>query len=177
MINLLAPTAKRSVKHQYLLRTATVWVWLLSGAVGVAIAFAVPVLVLIDLQASAASTQSADAADTQVAYKEAKAKLNGANALAKYLEGHDKGAPYLTYVDELESLAAAGITLSEFSMSGEGADMRVAVAGEATTRSALSTFVDSIESSEHFSKAKLPLGDLAEDRDIKFSITITPNIK
>ncbi|MFZ2484549.1 MAG: PilN domain-containing protein [Minisyncoccia bacterium] len=74
------------------------------------------------------------------------------------------------FIDKVLEEKLGGISVNGLSWSKEGGEVTLSISGMATDRQTLINFQDRIENSEYFSKATLPISNLAKDRDIDFQI-------
>ena len=82
---------------------------------------------------------------------------------------------FSTIISEIEKITTDGITINSYALSRKGDELNtIAVTGIAKTRANLSNFQSAIENNVLFKSASLPLSNLTKDKDIPFSITITP---
>ncbi|MEM9336714.1 MAG: PilN domain-containing protein [Patescibacteria group bacterium] len=178
MINLIPPHARRQVVTEYWLRVVSVWLFLLSAGLLIVSVLNVPLYVLVDQQKAAYAESSQVAATTKAQLEANNAIITNANNIARLLARGSDPTPFSTYLNQLEALAPAGITLSRIYLDRQDPEMagEIRLQGVSATRQDLAQYRSSIEDSEQFVSAELPISNLAKNQDILFSITIVPDI-
>ncbi len=176
MINLIPPDARKAVVKEYWLRVAIVWLFLLSIALAIVVVFRFPSYVLLQTQEIAFEEQYESAQQKQVEFEASEALIKKANLEAQHLNSFATSTPFSVYIDALDALAVNGIVIEQFSFKKEGNTLKeILITGIATDRKSLTTFKDVITSDVAFDNAALPIANLAQDLDIRFSITVTPS--
>ena len=84
-----------------------------------------------------------------------------------------KDEPY-EYFNRIISLKPEGISLKNLSWKRDPKGTVISVNGIASTRNTLLMFEQALNNSGQFSKAALPVSNLARDKNIDFSLTISP---
>lgn len=175
MINLLPPQGKRRVTREYWVRVVSVWSILIASGVLLVTILHVPVYVLLQNKLDAFVEEFNEATGRKESFDESKAQIVQANVLAKLLAAEDQGVAFTTVTQTLESLAGVDVTIEHIQLQrNEQALAATTISGMATTRQALVRFRDAITAHELFDEVELPLSNLAKDRDIPFSLTISP---
>ncbi len=177
MINLIPPSAQKQVTHEYWLRVVSIWLFLLGTACLIVAIFNAPVYVLVQSQLSTFLQEFTLANNQSETFKSSEATIAKANDIAKLLTKSEQVTPFSEIIEELETEAriVGGVTINTFSLARkDGAIAPIIISGVASTRSQLSQFKDTLEKNPRFESAVLPLASLAKDRDISFSITLTP---
>lgn len=178
MINLIPPSAKKSITLEYWVRVISVWALLCASALLCATFVFLPVYVLISSQV-AAYTESANSASEKIAsYENVTSGLIRASQEAKTAIAGTSFVPISDYITIIESAQSASIDVTNISIgrSAEGISP-IQLSGVATERQALATFRDRLLAEAQFTSVDLPIANLAKDRDIPFSITITVDNK
>jgi hypothetical protein len=82
------------------------------------------------------------------------------------------------HVTKISKLAPPGVFIAGYNLKKDMTDGSLAatVSGIASSRSRLIEFSDALKAEEGFSGAALPIGVLARDRDIEFSISLKINV-
>lgn len=176
MINLIPPSAQEQVKREYWVRVISVWMTLIATGCVVVAVLNIPVYVLVRSQLDAFLVEYKQANLESESFKESEQAVIQANQVAALLAQHDDTQLLSGIVDELDALTGQGIRITDFTISRsmEGGLAPITIKGTAASRLDLTNFRDAIESHPLFSNAELPLSNLAKDRDIEFTITITP---
>ena len=176
MINLIPPDAKKAVVKEYWLRVAVVWLFLLAISLIIVGVFKLPSYVLLQAQEIAFEEQFESAAENQAEFEQSEALIKQANLEAKHLNSFATTVPFSEYMDTLDSLATAGVSISNFSFKkNDGVLEEILITGTAADRKSLTQFKDVISENESFANAELPISNLAQDLDIRFSITVIPS--
>ncbi|MEZ4200508.1 MAG: hypothetical protein R3B69_02870 [Candidatus Paceibacterota bacterium] len=174
MINLIPPSARKLIVREYWIRVITVWFLLITFALWIFLALQVPTYILIDSLHDALVTQFDRAQAEHTEFSELEAEVKKINTLVSHLGAHEDDVYFSELIAELDQRAVAGVTLTQFAMKREeGALKEIDLVGVAPTRTSLSNFRDALEAHERFSKAELPISNLAKERDITFSMKVT----
>ncbi len=173
MINLIPPTAQQDVKREYWIRVVTVWLSMLGVASALAIVLYIPTYVLIQSQL-VSYTQEFDQINTESqAFRDARTALAESNAIARALGVKNRIPSFTTIMNDLSATTGPGITLTGFEfITAESALSKIQLTGNADTRTDLTRFSQQLQSDPRFSEVDLPLSQLAEDRDIVFTVTL-----
>jgi hypothetical protein len=177
MINLIPPTAQKQVTREYKIRVVSVWLFLLGFACLVVAIFNIPVYVLVQSQLSTYLQEFTLASNQSDSFKSSEATITKANAIATLLTKAEQSTTFSDVINELEKQASAGggVTITSFNfLLKDGVLTPVVISGTADSRLLLSEFRDALAKNPRFENATLPLSSLAKDRDVPFSITLTP---
>ncbi len=174
MINLIPPTAKRKIIVEYWLRVVSVWFYIWTAAMIGSVAIMFPAYVLIHSQVSVYE-QSAQSASEKVAnFEEVKKQIEQSNELATKMQNQLTLPLISDYVSLFRSLEGQGVTITSIDISrSDAAVSPIRISGLATTRQSLASFRDRISADGRVEKVDLPLSNLAKDKDIQFSLTVT----
>jgi dipeptide/tripeptide permease len=174
MINLIPPIVRKAIITEYWVRVASVWLFVF-GLVGAAVfLFALPVYVLLNSQVDVYATSAAEAAKRVAEYDLSAGALVRANVMAQKIFELRDVERFSEIVQLLESLQGTDIVLDSFEFSHTANALApVIVTGEAATRQSLADFRDALLSQKNISEVVLPISNLAKDKEIKFSISIT----
>lgn len=175
MINLLPPQGKKALVTEYYTRLAVISLIFLALAGLILIALSLPVFVLIRSQLNAYANTYSETEAKIDSYADSVAQVQSANALATELNRQLELPPMLPYLDKIDTLAGDSISINTINMkrTASGQIEAVTIGGSAATRSSLAAFRDKIEADAAFATAALPLSNLAKDKDLPFTITIT----
>ena len=173
MVNLIPRSAKKNVIIEYWLRVLTVWSIL--GSV-TAVLFAItliPVYVLVDARISAYE-ESATIASQKIASFENVSRDLARSSQQAQLIMTSSGRSLSELVYSFGALEGSGVALSEVMVqrSAEGV-APVKLSGIARDRQALSDFRDKLLAEPGVASVDFPISNLAKDRDIQFSMTVT----
>lgn len=173
MINLIPPKAKKIVIREYWTRAGAVWLLMFSFAFLIMAFLSVPTYILLRSLESAMASQIDYAKAEQGSYKESESTIKNANALINHLNRSEAQMSFSSLLGELDTVAGAGVTLTEFGFVEEdGALKQISLLGHADTRVLLSSFRDRLVAHNLFLSVDLPLSNLAKDRDITFSMKV-----
>lgn len=176
MINFLPPEAKIAVKHEYRMRAISIWMLSLATATTVGVLLLLPTYVWLKGEREALATeviQSNSATGTE-AYVTARTALMKAQTLAVQLKLVSPGPTASEVLREIQKGQTSAITTSGFSYEYNGTSTpQVAIHGIAETREALAAFSAALERNPMFVRAEVPVSDLAKDRDLPFTLTLT----
>jgi hypothetical protein len=178
MINLIPPTAQKQVTREYWVRVVSVWLFLVGTAFLIVALLNAPVYVLVQSQLDTFLQEFNLASNQSETFKNSEASIGQVNTIAQLLTKKENVAPFSTIIAELENQAKAegGILITNLSLSRKDDTLApVAISGVASSRLSLSTFREALEKNERFESATLPLSSFAKDKDIPFSITLTPS--
>lgn len=175
MTNLIPPSARTQVKREYWIRVVSVWFLLLGFACITVILLNIPVYVLVKNQQQIYQAQYEEASTSMQSSEASEEAITDSLTIAKLLSAVERKQSFSSVIAELETLAGTTVAITQYSLQQtDGTINSVTITGEATSRLALSLFKTRLENTPAFATAKLPLSNLAKDKDIPFSITITP---
>ncbi len=174
MINLIPREAKKRIIIEYWVRVASVWFFSITAALVAGICILVPTYVLISLQIHATEGSSKAASEKVAGYEAATKELTKANQKAQILVGNNSYTPTTDYLRLISAHEGKGVMVSQVSLvrvkDGFGP---ITVSGQADNRQALREFRDSLLGEPTVAAVDLPISNLAKDRDIQFSLTVT----
>lgn len=178
MINLIPASAQNEVKREYWVRVVSVWMFLAGTAFFIAAILHTPVYVLVQSQLDSFLVEFNQASDESQSFGESEALIENTNKVSALLAASGEAISFSSIIAELDNLTGNTVSIQNFSISrNTGVLNPIVIKGNADSRLTLSNFRDAIEASPLFLSADLPLANLAKDKDIPFTITITPNIK
>lgn len=175
MINLIPPSAKQAVVKEYWRRVGVTWVLLLAVAFLIGTAMLLPPYVLINSQVAAHSNTASEAATKIENYDAVVAELRQASRLAFWLEDAAAVSSLHYYVARVHALAQGGITITNIQIrrtADQSIDM-ISITGQADDRRSLAAYRDRLLEESSVAQVDLPLSNLASDRDIQFSLTVS----
>ena len=176
MINLIPPIAKKRVLREYRLRVVSVWLILLSLALLVSSALVTPTLLLVNSLASANDANLSEVRQDQSANEEIADIIKKTNSVVLQVNQDESRIKFSELIYLLDSLSGDDVNLTQYTLSEtEGKINEISLIGFAGTRAGLSDFRETLEQHEAFSDIKLPISNLAKDRDITFSMQVTYN--
>jgi hypothetical protein len=161
MINLIPPSAQKQVKREYWIRVVTVWMFLAGISSVLSICFFIPAYVLVHNQLDSFSLQFKEADTNSESLKASEKAIVQANAISTLLTQSESTVSFSTVISEIEKVKTPDILLFDFSVMRTGdVFTSIMVSGTASSRASLSTFREALD---------------ANDKDIPFTITITPD--
>ena len=174
MINLIPPTAKKKIVLEYWTRVVSVWFLTWSATLVLGAFVMIPTYVLINLQVSSFSDSAATASQKIATMQDVSKDLTVANNQAKALIDSFKFSSLSDSAKQFTQLENSDLTLSQISIgrTKEGVGP-VMLSGEASNRQALADFRDRLLASPQVDGVDLPISNLAKDKDIQFTLTVT----
>ncbi|GEM_PF-377721 len=174
MINLIPPTARRGVLVEYWIRVVSVWLILWSVALFAATSLLLPAYVFVNSQVRVYQ-ESAELASQKVAdYEAVSTALVRASQQAKTVMDEANRFQISDYVELLEQLQGDEIQINRIELGrAEQGVLPAVVGGMADNRQALASFRDRLLTDKRISAVDLPISNLAQDKNIPFTITIT----
>ena len=174
MINLLPLAAKKQVRREYWVRVATAWLMLWTVALFVGASILLPAYVLVGSQISVYELSADEASEQVESYQEVRSALTAASEQARLVVDEAELPVMSKLIDVFEDEQGTDIEFTELQLSREGTDIApVSISGVAADRQALASFRDRLLALEQVSTVDLPISNLASDRDIKFTLTVT----
>ncbi len=174
MINLIPPNGHSALKHEYILRIASLYGFILGGVFLASAALMVPTYVLTSAQLKTAHKDSAAMETMKAAFAEAAGEIKRINAVMTALRIEKDPVLYSEIIEEIVRSSGEGVTLSTFRGSHTGEKLSsVVVQGTASNRRSLAAFKNTLEASPLFAEAELPIADLARDTNLPFVVTLT----
>lgn len=178
MINLIPSNAKKSITIEYWLRVCTSWFVLWAVTLFVSVIVLVPAYVLINIQVSVYESSAKIAQESVTSYEEVSKNLKQASEQAKLIVNSDDDTNIYAYVDLFEQLQDSSIMITKVAVNRtEKGVAPVTVDGRAVDRESLAAFRDRLLAEESVSSVDLPISNLAKDRDIQFTLTVTMDSK
>lgn len=174
MINLIPPSAKKKLILEYWLRVCSVWALICSIALLIGTSLMVPVYVLINLQVSNLTVSAESASQKIASLKDVSNELNDANQQAKMTMESRRFVPLSDYTETFGTLENDELKLSRIVLDRAKDGLSpVQMSGEARDRQALAAFRDRLLALPTVASVDLPIANLAKDKDIQFSLTVT----
>jgi hypothetical protein len=176
MINLIPRSAKKNIVTEYWVRVLSTWLllWAFALMCGAAILF--PAYILVSSQV-AVYEESALLASQKVAdYESASVALVRASQQAREVVQQNEALTVSSYLDLFTDLQGPDISISRLTLTQEGEEiLPINITGSATDRQSLASFRDRMLDNAQITEVNLPISNLASDKDILFSITVTMN--
>ena len=174
MINLIPPKGHIALKHEYILRVASIYGFILTGVFVAGTLLTIPTYVLVSSQLNAVRPDEAHTNEIKKTYDDALIHIQNANTVMAQLRASVPNVEISTVIEEVMRVAPSGITFSTFQALRENETVKtVDVQGQAATRNALAALKNALEASDLFESANVPISDLAKENNLPFVITIT----
>jgi hypothetical protein len=174
MINLVPAVVRKSIVKEYWVRVISVFLFLSTLLAVLCIIFALPVYVLISAQVNAFGASATEAAARVAEFDISTGALTKANGHAQKIIAQRNTEDFSVIVTKLESLAGEGVVLRNYEFARkDGQIAPVSVNGKADTRQALANFHAVLSADPIVEKVDLPISNLAKEKDIEFSMTVT----
>lgn len=174
MINLLPPHARKQVKIEYWIRAVSVWILLVTCACLAVGLLLFPSLVLISSQLALYDDEYAAASSQNESYGKIAAEIDIANQISAKLMEVERAPLFSGLLMEIDAVANEDIAVKSIVMERtNGTVESIIMTGEAVSRVALVEFRDELEKHARFDSVELPLSNLAKDKEVPFSITVT----
>ncbi len=174
MINLIPPIAKKRVIREYRFRVVSVWLILLSLVLLISSALVTPTLLLVNSLVEANELDLSEVREDQSANEEISKIIKTNNEIVKQVNNSQERVKFSELIYLLDDLAAEEVNLTQFTFQEvDGKIDVISLIGFADTRGSLSDFREVLDKHESFSDIKLPISNLAKDRDITFSMQVT----
>ncbi len=174
MVNLIPQKAKRRLLIEYWVRAVSVWftTWAVVLLAGVGILL--PAYVLIGLQVDTLQTSASVASEKVANYESVSAALAQATRQAKTIIDESSSPQFSEYITLFSSLQGSGVEVTKMGIyRGAEGVAPVVLNGKATDRQSLASFRDRLLAAEDIVSVDLPISNLAQDKDISFTITVT----
>lgn len=173
MINLIPPAGHRAVRKEYLVRVSATYCFLFAAVFILLTISLIPTYVLVQAQMRAFDAEAsveAEGGDIKIVEED----MVRTEAILTELRKTPTTPQMSAIIREIERAATPGISFRNFSLqyAAEGLDP-ILVQGTAARREELVALKQAIEAHELFESAEVPLADLAKERDVPFTITIT----
>lgn len=174
MINLIPPEAKKRVSKEYWLRVLSVWAIACSAALVASVCILVPAYMLITIQIGANESVSQAASERVTEFESVTKELTLANQKSRAILDNNRFASISPYIAMVRAHENGGVRVTQVTVSRtKDGFSPISVSGEADSRQALAAFRDRLLSESNVSGVDLPISNLAKDKEIQFSLTIS----
>ncbi len=176
MINLIPPTSKKKLRTEYLVRVVSVWFLLLMAVFFIGASMLLPVYVLIGSQVAAYESSSVVALEKVAGYENVSVKLTQSSNQAKVVLNTIESPLFSDFIDLFDGLRGADVQLNTFGISRSDNGINpISLSGVAGSRQSLASFRDRLLAERSVESVDFPISNLAKDKDLTFSITVTLN--
>jgi hypothetical protein len=174
MINLIPPSAKSSITREYWMRVVSTWLFILSGVAIIITALLIPVYVLVNSQVTAYQETAEEAISEVNKYDLSSTALVRASQDAAKILKMQHEPRFTDFITLFESLQSESVTLDHFEFMKQGGELTpISISGKAETRQALADFREALLDNDRIETVVLPISNLAQDKDITFTISVT----
>lgn len=176
MINLIPPSARKKVLTEYWVRVSTIWLLIFGVACLIVSLILLPVYVLINSQINVYASSADEASSKIMEFDTLASTITAANAKAQKLFTLKQTKQFSEIISVLDDGHDEGISIVGMEFKRQGSNINtLRLDGLATDRKSLASFRDNLMSLPNAKEVNLPIANLAKDKDIKFSITVTFN--
>lgn len=175
MSNLLSQESRKKVYKEYWTRVVSVWALLLAGALVTVSVLFFPTYILLSARIGSLTTYVENKqASTSVSYQDVRKMINEANTYATQLKTSPTNFDIAQIIAALDKESSLEITVTGVSLIfGEGdVNTMLVVTGIALKRDDLAKYVERLKRNPYFSEAKVPVSDLAQAKDSRFTATV-----
>ncbi len=174
MINLIPGVVRTAIIKEYWVRVATVAFFMFSAVLVAIVLLSSPVYVLITTQVDAYAASANEAAMRVADFDISSSELIKANQMATQINALKTEPKFMDVVALVEGLPKDGVEVMSYAFTRTSGNISpVQITGVASTRQALASFRDNLLKQEGVSEVVLPISNLAKDKDLDFSITVT----
>lgn len=170
MSNLIPPYARQAIKKEYWIRVLSVWVILIATGLLITALLLLPAYVLIESQKKAYATAYSEASVQSSEFADITDVINNTNALTRELLLQVETTSIVSYITVVNNALSTDTQLSYFSYDQK--QQVIAIRGIATDRQALAALKTRLEATNKFKRIELPIGSLAGNQNISFSMQL-----
>lgn len=176
MINLITPEAKKELIVEYWTRVVSVWLMLWSIALLAGASLMIPVYVLVSSQINSYGDSAAEASAKVLSYGDVSTSLKKATDQAKIIVEESEMLLFSDLISLLGGLEGNNIAINKMSFKREKDKIEtISLSGEATDRQSLASFRDRLLAEERIAEVDLPISNLAQEKEISFTISVKLN--
>ncbi len=174
MTNLIPPQAKKNIAREYWTRVASLGLFIIGCLIFAVVALLLPVYVLLQSRLSAYGESAEIALSDSASYQLSSSVLSVASKESGLLLELKEQQRFSDLQKKLEGKANSDLKIERFSFQQTSAGLEpIAISGKAITRQALADFREALLNDKDIDKVLLPISNLAQDKDISFSVTVT----
>lgn len=172
MINLIPPSAKKSIAIEYWKRVITVWLYLGSVAAVILTVFLLPTHVALRSEISTLKDQVSAGVERVASFDTSATELISATNQAKILLDNKSTTTPAVLIEAFKIYAGNSVQINNFQFSKFETAGTITLAGVARSRQDLALFRDTVTSDTRFASVNLPISNLIKDKDLLFSMNI-----
>lgn len=174
MINLIPPSAKKSVSIEYWTRVSSVALLILSGIIATSTLLLLPIYVRINSQIKVYAESAKDATDKVSKYDLSSSALVKASTQARLLLDLQDEQTFTAIIATLLAFTNAQISIDSFELNRDKDGLTpIQITGKSLTRQSLADFRKTLLEHKDIRSAFLPISNLTQDKDISFTVTVT----
>ena len=174
MINLIPQSFKRSVAIEYWTRVLSVGLFIFSAILIASSLLLLPVYVRINSQINTFETAAKEAAERVSEYNLSSETLVKTGTKARLLLELRDEAKFSAIISLLQGMENSQVYIESIDLTRIDTNIApIQLSGKAMTRQSLADFRTALLSRPEIDTVLLPISNLAQDRDISFSVTIT----
>jgi hypothetical protein len=173
MINLIPPSAKKSITYEYWKRVIAVWFGLFSTAFIILTVFLLPTHILLRSEIEYLEETVSAGVDRVSNYDISATELITASTQARLLLDNQASNTPSDLITVLLDYAGSNVALNNFQFVKLTTTPTITLAGIADSRQDLAQFRDVVAADVRFANVDLPISNLIKDKDLLFSMEIT----
>ena len=174
MANLLPQFARKKLIREYWIRLFSVILFMLSFVLLAIMIMFVPTFIFINTETVAMKETVRDAEAEKVRTEEASSIIQRTNRQVDLLRSSQDVRPFTYYFTLLEAVAGPVISVERFSAvrEADGSIELIQIQAIAQTRQSLIDFLDELNDHQEFGRVNVPIANLAQSENIRFSVSI-----
>lgn len=176
MTNLIPPESKKQLVRLYLVRLISVWSLLWSVSLLLAALLLYPSYLLITGISAAYVETAASVSERTEVYDAIVEDLNRSSQEAKVIVQTNQESSLSDLLQDMWSVNGQEVEITSVQLSRNADGVTpIGLTGEAVNRQALALFRDRLDALPYVTEVNLPIGNLAENQDINFTILVSVN--
>lgn len=173
MINLIPPSAKKSITYEYWKRVAAVWLFLFCTAFIILLVFLLPTHIILRSEIGFLEETASAGALRVSNYDISATELVEASTRARQLLDNVATNTPSDLITVLTQYAGSNVALNNFQFVKLTTLPAINLSGLANSRQDLAQFRDAVATDPRFAVVDLPISNLIKDKDLLFSMEIT----
>jgi hypothetical protein len=173
MINLIPPSAKKSITFEYWKRVTAVWLCLFCTALSILLVFLLPTHIILRSEIEYLEETVSAGASRVSNYDISATELVEASTQARMLLENVASNTPSDLITVLGQYAGSNVALNNFRFEKLSTTPTIALTGLANSRQDLAKFRDAVAADTRFAVVNLPISNLIKDKDLLFSMEIT----
>lgn len=174
MINLIPAVARKRIIFEYWVRVVSAWLGILSGVFAIVAVLLIPIYTLVNSKIGVYEGPAAEARTAVSKFDLSSAPLVQASQRAALITNLRRQESFSALIDNIQSLATTTVTIENYGLTRTKESVNpIKVTGVADNRQALASFREALRNEPNIKTVDLPISNLAQDKDIEFTLTIT----